>query len=66
MHQTIRSEKDPGKFLKVVIPNMRCIFVESDHRHNLKSRKLVSSVMAEICGVLVNWCMGKQTCITAH
>ncbi len=50
----------------MVIPNIHCMFVDSDHGHNLQSHKLVSGVMAEICAVLVNWYMGNQTCIAAH
>ena len=66
MHQTIRFEIEPGKYIEQLISNLREMYVDADHARDLKTRKSITRVLSAVCGVLIHWHMGKQTCVTAH
>ena len=66
MHQTIRFEVEPGKFIEQLISNIREMYVDADHARDIKTRKSVSCVLSAVCGVLIHWHMGKQSCVAAH
>ena len=66
LYQRIRWEPEPGKVFEQMIPNLLHQYIDSDHARDIKTRKSISCVLTAILGVLVDWYMGKQTCIAAH
>ena len=65
-YTTIRWEVEPGRFIEQVISNFLAEFVDSDHARDTKTRRSISCIMAMLLGVLVDWQMGKQSCVAAH
>ena len=66
IHQTIRFEHEPGKFLEHMISNVLSMFKDSDHARCAKSRRSIPCILATLNGVTVDWHMGPQSCTAAH
>ena len=49
-----------------MIANLAHSCVDTDHVHDIKTRKSVSRIIAVIHGVVVHWTMAEQTYVAAH
>jgi hypothetical protein len=65
-HHMLRAEFDAGKYLEHKITNFFAIFDDADHAADQRTRRSLTSIIAVLLGVLVDYKFEQQSCIALH